>query len=245
MRTTDGRTSSGRRIGIAALCGFCGSVLAASAYLLFGGRYFLFVPRWALIVFFPGFWAGPWAHTHLGLSIDAGVVVGVVTLGCFYAALAGLACVAWRACFPNKTLATMNLLLAALCRWTARIVGAALVFLIAIVTLDDGIPVPAIRPLTWDGLIALALILMILGVLIGWRWELAGGILSLVGLCLGAVPLHNSSEGLSGFYFSLGLPGLLYASSALLRRRERKAGSSGGSSAPHESSETNLNGHEI
>ena len=216
--------------------------LAATLYLLLGGDYFISVPRWASVAFYPGFVAGAKAYDW-GLRVPLARVVGVMAVGVAYGALAGLACIAWRACFPNRRLPARNLLLAALYRWTARILGAALVFLVAIVTMDNGISISAIRPLSWDALIALALILMIIGILAGWRWELAGGILSLVGLCIGVVPLHNSPEGLSAFYFSLGLPGLLYTTSALLRRREEKAVSSGGSPAPHETSETNLNCH--
>lgn len=84
-------TTRVRNISIAVISGFVVGVAAASAYLLAGGSYFLFIPRWASIVFFPGFWAGNWAANHCGLSIGACKVIGVTAVGLAYAAIAVLA----------------------------------------------------------------------------------------------------------------------------------------------------------
>jgi len=77
-----------------ALTGFGLGVVAATAYLLLGGHYFIFIPRWATIVFYPGFLVGN-AVYKWGLSQEASKVVGVLTVGLAYAALAALARFAW------------------------------------------------------------------------------------------------------------------------------------------------------
>ena len=112
-------------------------------------------------------------------------------------------------------------LLAGACRWTARILGTLLVLMCVIIAIGEGMPNPFTQP-TWSQIIFLALALIMIGILIGWRWELAGGIMSLAGFCLGIVPLNNSPRGLTWFYFALALPGVLYVTSALLRRYEQK-----------------------
>jgi hypothetical protein len=77
-----------------ALAGFGLGVVSASAYLLLGGEYFLFIPRWAYIVFYPGFFVGN-AVYDWGLRQEASKVVGVLTVGLAYATLAVLARFAW------------------------------------------------------------------------------------------------------------------------------------------------------
>jgi hypothetical protein len=77
-----------------ALTGFGFGVVAASAYLLLGGEYFLSIPRWADIVFYPGFLSGNAAYKWR-LSLEACKVVGVLAVGFAYAALAVLARFAW------------------------------------------------------------------------------------------------------------------------------------------------------
>jgi len=112
-------------------------------------------------------------------------------------------------------------LLAAVCRWTARVSGMLFVLFIVIIEIGEGIPNPFTQP-TWSQVIFLALALIIIGILIGWRLELAGGIMSLVGFCLGIVPLNNSPRGLTWFYLALALPGAFYVTSALLRRYDER-----------------------
>jgi hypothetical protein len=73
-----------------ALAGFGLGVVSATTYLSLGGEYFLFIPRWAEIVFCPGFLAGNTAYKW-GLSQEACKVVGVLAVGFAYAALAALA----------------------------------------------------------------------------------------------------------------------------------------------------------
>jgi hypothetical protein len=108
-------------------------------------------------------------------------------------------------------------LFSGLCRWTARIVGALLVFFVFFIAIGEGMPIPK-PPFTSTDLLFLALILIIVGILVGWRWEFTGGIISLAGFFVGIIPLHNSPRGLTLFYFILSLPGVLYMTSAYLRR---------------------------
>jgi hypothetical protein len=70
-------------------------------------------------------------------------------------------------------------LLTAACRWTARIIGTLLVLIIVLFAIGEGMPNPFTQPMTVQvGFLALALIMI--GILGGWRWELAGGTLSLI-----------------------------------------------------------------
>jgi hypothetical protein len=114
-----------------------------------------------------------------------------------------------------------NKLLAAACRWMARIVGVLLIILIVCMAIGEGMPNPFAQPAKVQvGFLALAMI--IIGILAGWRWELAGGILSLAGWCLFCVPIENSRTGLNWFCWALALPGALYLISALLRAHNEK-----------------------
>lgn len=77
-----------------ALAGFGLGVVAASAYLLLGGEYFVFIPRWAEIVFYPGFLVG-FKVNDWGLSEQSSKVVGVLALGLAYAAAVVFVRLAW------------------------------------------------------------------------------------------------------------------------------------------------------
>jgi len=108
-------------------------------------------------------------------------------------------------------------LLAAVCRWTARILGTLLVLIIVLIAIGEGMPNPFTQPISVQiGFLGLALVMI--GILGGWRWELAGGILSLVGWGLFVVAVMHPPRGLNWFVSALALPGLLYVAGALLRR---------------------------
>jgi hypothetical protein len=108
-------------------------------------------------------------------------------------------------------------LLASMCRWTARVVGTLFVLSIVSIAVGERMPNPFTQPM-WDQVIFLALALIMIGILIGWRWELPGGVISLSGFLLGIAPLNNSPRGLTGFYLALAIPGSLYVASSLVRR---------------------------
>ena len=106
---------------------------------------------------------------------------------------------------------------AAACRWTARIIGTLLVLMVALIAIGEGMPNPFTQPMSVQvGFLALALIMI--GILAGWRWELAGGILSLFGWVLFVVAVMHPPRGLNWFVSALALPGILYIAGALLRR---------------------------
>ena len=106
---------------------------------------------------------------------------------------------------------------AAACRWIARILGTLLVLIIVLIAIGEGMPNPFTQPVRVQvGFLALALVMI--GILGGWRWELAGGTLSLVGWSLFVVAVMHPPRGLNWFVGALTLPGLLYVAGALLRR---------------------------
>ena len=110
--------------------------------------------------------------------------------------------------------------LSAACRWTARIIGTLLVLLIVIIAIGEGMPNPLTQPMSVQvGFLALALVMI--GILGGWRWELAGGTLSLVGWGLFVVAVMHPPRGLNWFVGALALPGALYVAGALLRRYDQ------------------------
>jgi hypothetical protein len=89
------------------------------------------------------------------------------------------------------------------------------------IAIGERMPNPFAQPaMAQVGFLALAMI--VIGILVGWRWELAGGILSLAGWCLFLEPVKNSQRGLTWFIWTLALPGVLYVISALLRRHNKR-----------------------
>jgi hypothetical protein len=112
-------------------------------------------------------------------------------------------------------------LLAAACRWTARIIGTVLVLMIVLLAIGEGIPKPFTQPISVQiGFLALALVMI--GILGGWRWELAGGTISLVGWSLFVVAVMHPPRGPNWFVSALALPGALYVAGALLRRYDER-----------------------
>lgn len=79
-----------------ALTGFALGALSGATYLLCDGRYFFGVPRWAEIVFFPGFAAGFQAYGW-GLGEPAAKIAGVLAVGMSYAVVGVILAFAWLA----------------------------------------------------------------------------------------------------------------------------------------------------
>ena len=124
-------------------------------------------------------------------------------------------------CRRTDSIMNTTRLLAATCRWTARIIGTLLVLIVVLIAIGEGMPNPFTQPMTAQvGFLALALIMM--GVLGAWRWELAGGTLSLVGWGLFVVAVTHPARGLNWFVGALALPGVLYVAGALLRRYDKR-----------------------
>ena len=106
-------------------------------------------------------------------------------------------------------------LAATLCRWVARIVSAFAVAVIVIIAIGEGMPNPFRQSVMVQvGFVGLAMIVM--GFFAGWRWELAGGILSLVGICLIFGPSIVNGK-ITWFFAVLIAPGVLYITSYLMR----------------------------
>lgn len=71
-------------------------------------------------------------------------------------------------------------------RWTARIISIPLLALVVILILGDGIANP-LTASTRDNLLGLTILIMLLGLILGWKWEGLGGLLILAGLALFAI----------------------------------------------------------
>jgi len=105
---------------------------------------------------------------------------------------------------------------AALCRWAARIVGILLILLVLYYVVGEGMQNPFTQPII-SQIETLGELLMMIALLVGWRWELTGGIMYLFGWCLlSARPLFSPFTP-KWFFIMLNLPGLFYLTSALLR----------------------------
>ena len=93
-------------------------------------------------------------------------------------------------------------------------VGTLLLSVVVLIAIGEGMPNPLTQPVGVQvGFLAPALLLV--GILAGWRWELAGGLISLAGWGTLLRRCHL-------FVLALALPGLLYLTSALARRDNKK-----------------------
>jgi hypothetical protein len=111
-------------------------------------------------------------------------------------------------------------LLATIFRWTARVIGIVLVGLTLILAIGEGVPNLFTQPFVIQlGFLALALVLS--GILLAWRWEFLGGIMSLAGWVL-FVLVESVSLRQSVFFILLGIPGLLFLGSSFLRCHSEK-----------------------
>jgi hypothetical protein len=93
--------------------------------------------------------------------------------------------------------------------------------MMVVIAIGEGMPNPFTQPMPVQvGFLALAL--MMIGILGAWRWELAGGIVSLLGWSLFVVAVMHSPRGLTWFVGILALPGMLFVAGALLRRYDER-----------------------
>ncbi len=91
-------------------------------------------------------------------------------------------------------------------RWTARVLGTLLVLLVVVLMIGEGVPKPSILTAP-EKLMFAPLIVMLLGLILAWRWEGTGGTLALSGYLLFGVlgPRLASSPFMAG-----GVAGCLY-----------------------------------
>jgi len=107
--------------------------------------------------------------------------------------------------------------MASICTWSGRVLGTLLVIAVTIIAIGEGMPNPLTQPpLVQYGFFALGLILI--GILAGWKWELAGGLISLMGWFLFLPLTLGSQKGIHPFFIILALPGILYLASKLIVR---------------------------
>jgi hypothetical protein len=100
------------------------------------------------------------------------------------------------------------------------LVAFIVVFFVGNLAVGQGPPNPLTQPLSfWFHGPLIGIILIVVGTLVGWRWEFAGGLTALIGLSL---LLVTQRYGVRGMPLFLGLPGILYLVSAALRRLERR-----------------------
>ena len=115
-------------------------------------------------------------------------------------------------------------LLATIFRWIARVIGIVLIGFTFLIAIGEGMPNLFTQPwVVQIGFLALALLL--LGILLAWRWELPGGIMSLAGWVLFIVAERINCRH-SIFLILLCVPSLLFLGSSLLHRRHEKHKSS-------------------
>lgn len=111
-------------------------------------------------------------------------------------------------------------LLATVLRWIARVIGIVLVGLVLLLAIGEGVPSPFSHPFVITiGLLALTLVVS--GILLAWRWELSGGIVSLAGWVLFIVAERINWQH-SFFFVLLAVPSLLFLSSSFLRWHHEK-----------------------
>jgi hypothetical protein len=78
----------------------------------------------------------------------------------------------------------------AVVRWTARIIGIAILGLITAFAVGEGVPNP-LRGSLPENMLTVALLTMIFGQLLAWKWEGIGGILIVGGFALFAIVNHG------------------------------------------------------
>jgi hypothetical protein len=75
-------------------------------------------------------------------------------------------------------------------RWTARIIGIALLVLIAQFAIGEGVPNP-LRGSAPENLLAIGFLAMIIGQIVAWKWEGIGGLSIFGGFVLFAIVNHG------------------------------------------------------
>ena len=110
--------------------------------------------------------------------------------------------------------------MATVVRWIARVLGTLTVLLIVLMAVAEGIPSPSsLTPA--ERLLFVAVIVMLVGLVTAWKWELAGGLLTICGYVFFAIV---EQEILLPWVFLLILIiGVLFLLSWSLQRRSRPA----------------------
>ena len=75
-------------------------------------------------------------------------------------------------------------------RWTARVVGTAILALIVTIGIGEGLPNPLVLSIR-ELLLFAAMLMMVVGLIAAWKWERIGGLLIVGGLAFFAVVNHG------------------------------------------------------
>jgi hypothetical protein len=96
-------------------------------------------------------------------------------------------------------------------RWVARIVSTFALMVVVVFVVGEGLPNLSQLPLA-DLLLTLAFFAMLVGVVLGWRWEAAGGVVALVDFAafLGLEYVARGSASVNGFLALFPIAGVLY-----------------------------------
>jgi len=110
--------------------------------------------------------------------------------------------------------------MATVIRWIARVLGGLIVLFLVLMVVAEGIPSPSsLTPA--ERLLFVAVIVMLVGLVSAWKWELARGLLTICGYVLFAIV---EQEVLLPWVFLLILiSGVLFLLSWSLKRRGRPA----------------------
>jgi hypothetical protein len=105
-------------------------------------------------------------------------------------------------------------------RWTARVLAVAVVGMVLAIFVGQG----GFNPFKLKAIEAVQMTFFwttCLGMVLGWRWPLQGGVISLIGIgCFIAVETAYTGRLPRGlFFYLMVLPGILFLLCALVRRR--------------------------
>ena len=78
----------------------------------------------------------------------------------------------------------------AILRWSARVVGTAILALIVTIAVGEGLPNPFVLS-PRELLLFAAMLMMVVGLVVAWKWERIGGVLILGGLAFFAIVNHG------------------------------------------------------
>ena len=103
-------------------------------------------------------------------------------------------------------------------RWTARLLAILLVGMVLAFLTGEGVAFGRLTPVEWLGIAGLGMLCV--GLLLGWKHEIAGGLLVVAAIALlTGIELAVNRQMLRGWVWPLlGLPGALYLVSGVLRR---------------------------
>ena len=112
--------------------------------------------------------------------------------------------------------------LALILRWAARLTGAVLLLLVLAIAVGHGGPPNPFRQPLPAAIELWLMLVMTLGLVAAWRWELAGALATLVALAaFNAVELSVNGKHAGGAFPLFAIPPVLYLLHATLRRHHR------------------------